>query len=78
MKKMHLYLPADLSYILACKLIAGRADKDYGDIEVLCNMFSIVTQDQAREVVNQFFPDVESQEFFGLSRNLDEIFGASG
>jgi len=74
-QKMHLYLPADLSYILACKLIAGRVDKDYGDIAVLRSMFGISTQDQAREVVNRFFPDYDAQEFFGLSRNLDEIFG---
>src|SRR6266851_4850163 len=30
-RKLHLYVPSDLGYILACKLMAGRADKDYGD-----------------------------------------------
>jgi hypothetical protein len=74
-QKMHLYLPADLSYILACKFIAARADKDYGDITILRTMLGVSTKEQAREIVNRFFPDYDAQEFFGLSKNLDEIFG---
>ncbi|HEY4035662.1 MAG TPA: hypothetical protein VGL94_17025 [Ktedonobacteraceae bacterium] len=60
---------------MACKLIAGRADKDYGDIAALRNLLHVSTREQAQEVVNRFFPDQTGQEFFDLSRNLDEIFG---
>src|SRR5882762_8493049 len=73
-RKLALYIPADLSYILACKLIAGRPVKDYADIAVLCELFNISTREQAREVVNRFFPDHALQEFHDLSKNLDKIF----
>jgi len=63
---------------LACKLIAGRPDKDYSDIAILRNLLHISTRDQAQEVVSRFFPDQEGQEFFDVSRNLDEIFGDEG
>ena len=35
-RKLHLYVPIDEGYLLACKLMAGRANKDYPDIAVLC------------------------------------------
>ena len=75
-QKLHLYIPDDLSYILACKLAAGRADKDYGDIEVLCELFNISARTQAQEVVDRFFHNhAFLEDMCDLSRNLDEIFG---
>src|SRR5947207_2997164 len=52
--KLHLYIPSDLSYILACKLMAGRPEKDLADIEVLCPTLGIQTRAQAQHVVNQY------------------------
>ena len=40
-QKLHLYVPSDISYILACKLIAGRATKDFADIQVLCQRLGV-------------------------------------
>jgi hypothetical protein len=73
-RKLVLYIPDDMSYILACKLIAGRANKDFGDIAVLCRLLNVSTREQARDIVSHFFPDHALQEFYDLARNLDEIF----
>jgi hypothetical protein len=73
--KLVLCVPSDLSYILACKVIAGRPKKDYGDIEKLCSLLGITSIDQAKEVVDRYFPDHALQEFYDLSKNLNEIFG---
>ena len=35
-RKLHLYLPVDLGYILSCKLMAGRPGKDYVICKPLC------------------------------------------
>src|SRR5947209_3043336 len=53
-RKLVLDIPDDLSYILACKLIAGRPKKDYTDITVLCKLLNISTIEQARDVVVRF------------------------
>lgn len=74
-RKLHLYVPADMSYILACKLISGREDKDYEDITVLRQMLKINTREQAQWVVDRFFPDPILQRTYGLPTTLNEIFG---
>jgi len=73
-RKLALYIPDDLSYILACKLIASRADKDFGDIAVLRKLLNVSTREQARAIVSRFFPDHALQEFYDLTHNLNEIF----
>src|SRR5258708_4027757 len=35
-QKIHLYVPDDMGFILACKLMAGRPLKDHSDIRALC------------------------------------------
>jgi len=75
-RKIHLYIPNDLGYILACKLIAGRPEKDLADIEVLCRTLSIQTRAQAQQVVNQYFPSPIHQAIYLLPRTLERIFGA--
>ncbi len=73
--KLHLYVPSDLSYILACKLMAGRATKDFADITVLCQRLGIQTREQAQAVVDQYFPSPVHQAFHVLSQTLETLFG---
>ncbi len=61
--------------ILACKLMAGRPDKDLADIKALCRTLGIQKQAQAQQVVNQYFPSPIHQATHLLHRTLDEIFG---
>ena len=72
--KLHLYVPSDLRYILACKLMAGRATKDFADIEVLCQRLDIRNRAQAHDVVNQYFPSPVHQAFHLLSQTLETLF----
>lgn len=75
LRKLHLYLPADLSYILACKLIAGREQKDYEDIAVLRQVLKVETRAQAQRTVDRYFPDPVLQQTYGLHQTLDVLFG---
>ncbi len=74
-QKLHLYVPSDLRYILACKLIAGRATKDYADIDVLCQRLGIRNRIQAQSVVDEYFPSPVNQAIHLLSDTLDSLFG---
>jgi hypothetical protein len=73
-RKLHLYLPADLGYILACKLMAGRPAKDYDDIRVLRQRLGIRTRAQAQALVDGFFPEPYEQELHQLADTLTEVF----
>src|SRR5579864_2050539 len=48
-KKLFLYVPNDLRYILACKFMAGRPEKDLDDIAVLCQTLGIQNRQQAQQ-----------------------------
>lgn len=74
-RKLHVYVPADLSYILASKLLAGRPAKDYADIALLRGMLHIDTRQQAEQLVNRFFPDPLLQSVYDLPHTLDDLFG---
>jgi Nucleotidyltransferase of unknown function (DUF6036) len=74
-RKLHVYLPVDLGYILACKLMAGRPGKDYDDIRVLRKRLGIRTRAQAQALVNKFFPDPYDQELHQLAATLTEVLG---
>ena len=76
--KLHLYVPVDTGYILACKLMAGRANKDYGDIAMLCTQLDVQTREQAQTVVDRFFPLQEKQDFHELAKTLITIFEKNG
>jgi hypothetical protein len=76
-QKLFLYIPNDLRYILACKLMAGRPEKDLDDIAVLCGMLDIQNREQAQQVVNQYFPSLIHQATYLLPRTLDSIFGVT-
>lgn len=73
-KKLHLYIPVDLRYILACKLMAGRPDKDFDDISRLRQTLGIESKEQARDLVTQFFPDPYHQYLYELPQTLKIIF----
>ena len=74
-QKLHLYVPSELSYVLACKLMAGRATKDFADIEVLCQRLAIRNRMQAQSVVDQYFPSPVDQTVHLLSQTLETLFG---
>jgi Nucleotidyltransferase of unknown function (DUF6036) len=74
-QKLHLYVPNDIRYILACKLIAGRPEKDLDDIAILCGTLGIESRTQAQQVVNQYFPSIVHQATYLLPQTLDRIFG---
>jgi len=73
-RKLHLYLPTDLGYILACKLMAGRPGKDYDDIRVLRQRLGVRTRTQAQALIDRFFPDPYEQELHQLADTLTEVF----
>src|ERR1051326_8830179 len=51
-RKLHLYAPMDLSYLLACKLMLGRPEKDSVDIAVPCQALAIQNRAQAQQIVD--------------------------
>src|SRR5579859_7322619 len=73
-RKLHLYVPSDLGYILACKLMAGRPEKDLDDIAVLCGMLNIQNREQAQQVVDQYFPSLIHQATYLLPQTMDRFF----
>lgn len=75
-RKLHLYVPTDISYILSCKLMAGRAEKDYADARLLCQQLNITNREQAQSIVDIYFPDTHKQKFQELPDTLEDLFGA--
>lgn len=73
-RKLHLYVPNDLSYILACKLMAGRPTKDFADIEVLCRVLGVQNRVQAQQVADQYFPSPVHQATYQLPQTLGRLF----
>jgi hypothetical protein len=73
-QKLHLYIPGDLRYILACKLMTGRPEKDLADIEVLCRTLGIQSRTQAQHVVNHYFPSSIHQAIYLLPQTLKMVF----
>jgi hypothetical protein len=55
-RKLHLYAPRDLDYLLACKLMLGRPEKDGADIAILRQTLSIQSPAQAKKLVDRYFP----------------------
>ncbi len=74
-RKLHLYAPRDLGYLLACKLMAGRREKDVADIAVLCQTLAIQRRAQAQQIVDQYFPSPAHQATYRLPRTLESTFG---
>lgn len=74
-QKLHLYIPDNMRYILACKLMAGRPGKDFEDIMTLCKQLQIQNRAQAQAVVDHYFPSPVHQGIHELFRTLDALFG---
>lgn len=74
-RKLHLHLPSDLRYILACKLVSGRPAKDFSDIQILRQQLQITSREQAQALVDRFFPDRILQAVYGLPKTLNDLFG---
>jgi hypothetical protein len=74
-RKLHLYAPRDLSYLLACKLMLGRPEKDSVDIAVLCQALAIQNRAQAQQLVDRYFPSPAQQATYRLSCTLESLFG---
>ena len=74
-RKLHLYAPRDLGFLLACKLMLGRSEKDRVDIAVLCQALAIQNRAQAQQLVDRYFPAPSQQAMYRLSCTLESLFG---
>src|SRR5947209_20244242 len=74
-RKLHLYAPRDLGYLLACKLMLGRPERDDADIAVLCQALAIQSRTQAQQIVDRYFPSPAQQAMYRLPRTLESVFG---
>jgi Nucleotidyltransferase of unknown function (DUF6036) len=74
-RKLCLYAPMDLGYLLACKLMLGRPEKDGADIAVLRQVLAIQNRAQAQQIVDCYFPSPAQQAMYGLSCTLERVFG---
>lgn len=67
-------MPDDFGYILSCKLMAGRPDKDFNDIATLCQLLRVTTRAQAQAIVDRFFPSKELHRLHLLPSTLALFF----
>jgi hypothetical protein len=74
-RKLYLYAPRNLGYLLACKLMIGRPEKDSADLAVLCQVLAIQNRAQAQQIVDRYFPSPVHQATYRLPSTLESIFG---
>ena len=67
--------PMDLGYLLACKLMLGRHEKDGADIAVLRQVLAIQSRAQAQQIVDRYFPSPAQQAMYRLPCTLERVFG---
>jgi len=72
-RKLHLYAPRDLGYLLACKLMLSRPEKVSVDIAILCQTLAL--QNRAQQLVDRYFPSPAQQATYRLSCTLERMFG---
>lgn len=72
--KLHLYVPDDIRYLLALKVMAGRANKDHDDIRCLCVALNISTRTDVQGVVNRYFPSLPLQYDYKVPQTLKLLF----
>ena len=73
-RKLCLYAPMDLGYLLACKLMLGRPEKDVADMAVLCQALAIQNRVQAQQLVDRYFPSPAQQATYRLPCTLERMF----
>jgi hypothetical protein len=74
-QKLHLYVPYDLGYMLACKLVTGRPKRESAAMALFCQALGIQNRVQAHHLVNRYFPSPLQQAFYRLPHMLERIFG---
>ena len=74
-RKLCLYAPRDLGYLLACKLMLGRPEQDGADIAVLRQVLAIQSRAQAQQIVDRYFPSPAQQAMYRLPCTLERVFG---
>ena len=74
-RKLHLYVPRDLGYLLACQLMLGRPEQDGTDIAVLCQTLEVQNRVQAQHLVDRYFPSPAHQAAYRLPCTLESVFG---
>ncbi len=74
-RKLQLYVPRDLGYLLACKLMLGGPEKDAADMAVLCRTLAIQSRAQAQQLVDRYFPSTAHQAAYQLPCMLESLFG---
>jgi hypothetical protein len=74
-RKLQLYAPRDLGYLLACKLMLGRPEKDGADIALLRQVLAIQDRAQAQQIVDRYFPSPAQQAMYRLPCTLERVFG---
>ena len=74
-RKLHLCVPRDLGYLLACQLMLGRPEKDGADIAVLCQTLAIQDREQTQQLVDRYFPSPAQQAAYRLPCPLESMFG---
>jgi hypothetical protein len=73
-RKLHLYAPRNLGYLLACKLMLGRPERDDADMAVLCQALAIQSRAQAQQIVDRYFPSPAQQATYRLPCTLERMF----
>ena len=74
-RKLCLYAPRDLGYLLACKLMLGRPEQDGADIALLRQVLAIQSRAQAQQLVDRSFPSPAQQAMYRLPCTLERVFG---
>ena len=74
-RKLHLYTPKGLGYLLACQLMLRRPEQDGADIAVLCQTLAIQNRTQAQHLVDRYFPSPAHQAAYRLPCTLESLFG---
>jgi hypothetical protein len=74
-RKLHLYAPRDLGYLLACKLMICRPEQDGADIAVLRQVLAIQNRAQAQQLVDRYFPSPAHQATYRLPCTLESMVG---
>lgn len=76
-RKLHLYAPMDLGYLLACKLMLGRPEKDGADMAILRQALAIQNRVQAQQIVDRYFPSPAQQAMYRMPCTLELVFEKS-
>jgi hypothetical protein len=74
-RRLHLYVPRDIGYLLACKLMLGRPEQDGADIAVLCQTLAIQSRAQAQQLGDRYFSSPAHQAAYRLPCTLESLFG---